>query len=168
MKAVGCSICWSPEPGDEHPPGCGGSSRCCGASATATTSAISPCSSWWLQAPRPPSWQRSVGSASPSSAMCPRSSTPMSPNGNGWDELIRQGYARGDIQAWSASSGTVVIPRAAMPPSPTAEASTRVSFSRAEGASKGAVGPLSEPRLGMDPVTVRRNQQSHWCCGSPP
>lgn len=32
--------------------------------------------------------------------------------GNGWDELIRQGYALGDIQAWSASSGTVVIPRA--------------------------------------------------------
>jgi hypothetical protein len=32
---------------------------------------------------------------------------------NGWDELIRQGYALGDIQAWSASSGTVVIPRAA-------------------------------------------------------
>ena len=33
--------------------------------------------------------------------------------GNGWDELIRQGYAIGDIQAWSTSSGTVVIPRAA-------------------------------------------------------
>jgi len=33
--------------------------------------------------------------------------------GNGWDELIRQGYALGDIQGWSASSGTVVIPRAA-------------------------------------------------------
>ena len=33
--------------------------------------------------------------------------------GNGWDELMRQGYALGDIQAWSASSGTVVIPRAA-------------------------------------------------------
>ncbi len=32
--------------------------------------------------------------------------------GNGWDELIRQGYALGDIQGWSASSGTVVIPRA--------------------------------------------------------
>ena len=32
---------------------------------------------------------------------------------NGWDELFRQGYALGDIQAWSASSGTVVIPRAA-------------------------------------------------------
>ncbi|MBM5801211.1 MAG: hypothetical protein FJ077_10345 [Cyanobacteria bacterium K_DeepCast_35m_m2_023] len=32
---------------------------------------------------------------------------------NGWDELIRQGYALGDIQGWSASSGTVVIPRAA-------------------------------------------------------
>lgn len=33
--------------------------------------------------------------------------------GNGWDELIRQGYALGDIQGWSASSGTVVLPRAA-------------------------------------------------------
>lgn len=33
--------------------------------------------------------------------------------GNGWDELISQGYALGDIQGWSASSGTVVIPRAA-------------------------------------------------------
>ena len=33
--------------------------------------------------------------------------------GNGWDELMRQGYALGDIQAWSASSGTVMIPRAA-------------------------------------------------------
>ena len=32
--------------------------------------------------------------------------------GNGWDELIRQGYAMGDIQAWSTSSGTVVVPRA--------------------------------------------------------
>ena len=32
--------------------------------------------------------------------------------GNGWDELVRQGYALGDIQAWAASSGTVVIPRA--------------------------------------------------------
>ena len=32
--------------------------------------------------------------------------------GNGWDELVRQGYALGDIQGWSASSGTVVIPRA--------------------------------------------------------
>ena len=32
--------------------------------------------------------------------------------GNGWDELIRQGYALGDIQGWSASSGTVMIPRA--------------------------------------------------------
>jgi Zn-dependent protease with chaperone function len=32
--------------------------------------------------------------------------------GNGWDELMRQGYALGDIQGWSASSGTVVIPRA--------------------------------------------------------
>ncbi|MEB3332751.1 MAG: M48 family metalloprotease [Synechococcaceae cyanobacterium] len=30
---------------------------------------------------------------------------------NGWDELIRQGYALGDIEAWSASSGTVVVPR---------------------------------------------------------
>jgi len=59
---------------------------------------------------------------------------------NGWDELIRQGYALGDIQAWSASSGTVVIPRAAMPPSPTAEASTRVSFSHADGAAAEAGG----------------------------
>jgi hypothetical protein len=33
--------------------------------------------------------------------------------GNDWDELMRQGYALGDIQGWSASSGTVVIPRAA-------------------------------------------------------
>lgn len=32
--------------------------------------------------------------------------------GHGWDELIRQGYAMGDIQAWSASSGSVVISRA--------------------------------------------------------
>jgi Zn-dependent protease with chaperone function len=32
--------------------------------------------------------------------------------GNGWDELMRQGYALGDIQGWSASSGTVVLPRA--------------------------------------------------------
>lgn len=32
--------------------------------------------------------------------------------GNGWDELIRQGYALGDIQGWSASSGTVVLTRA--------------------------------------------------------
>lgn len=32
--------------------------------------------------------------------------------GNGWDELIRQGYALGDIQGWSVSSGTVVLPRA--------------------------------------------------------
>jgi len=31
---------------------------------------------------------------------------------NGWDELIRQGYALDDIQGWSTSSGTVVIPRA--------------------------------------------------------
>lgn len=31
---------------------------------------------------------------------------------NGWDELMRQGYALGDIQGWSTSSGTVVIPRA--------------------------------------------------------
>ncbi|MFM7314403.1 MAG: M48 family metalloprotease [Cyanobium sp.] len=31
--------------------------------------------------------------------------------GNGWDELIRQGYAFGDIQAWSVSSGTVMIAR---------------------------------------------------------
>lgn len=33
--------------------------------------------------------------------------------GNGWDELMRQSYAVGDIQGWSASSGTVIIPRAA-------------------------------------------------------
>ena len=33
--------------------------------------------------------------------------------GNGWDELVRIGYALGDIQGWSASSGTVVLPRAA-------------------------------------------------------
>ena len=32
--------------------------------------------------------------------------------GNGWDELMRQGYTLGDIQGWAASSGTVVIPRA--------------------------------------------------------
>ena len=32
--------------------------------------------------------------------------------GNGWDELIRQGYALGDIQGWSTSSGTVLLPRA--------------------------------------------------------
>jgi len=32
---------------------------------------------------------------------------------NGWDELMRQSYALGDIEGWSASSGTVVIPRAA-------------------------------------------------------
>lgn len=32
---------------------------------------------------------------------------------NGWDELVRQSYALGDIEGWSASSGTVVIPRAA-------------------------------------------------------
>jgi hypothetical protein len=32
--------------------------------------------------------------------------------GNGWDELIRQGYALGDIQGWSTSSGTVILPRA--------------------------------------------------------
>jgi len=31
--------------------------------------------------------------------------------GNGWDELIRQGYALGDIQAWTVSSGTVMITR---------------------------------------------------------
>ena len=31
---------------------------------------------------------------------------------NGWDELMRQGYALGDIQGWSTSSGTVVLPRA--------------------------------------------------------
>jgi Zn-dependent protease with chaperone function len=33
--------------------------------------------------------------------------------GNGWDELMRQSYALGDIEAWSTSSGTVVVPRAA-------------------------------------------------------
>lgn len=33
--------------------------------------------------------------------------------GNGWDELMRQSYALGDIEAWSTSSGTVMIPRAA-------------------------------------------------------
>ena len=33
--------------------------------------------------------------------------------GNGWDALIQQGYALGDIQGWSVSSGTVVLPRAA-------------------------------------------------------
>ena len=32
--------------------------------------------------------------------------------GNSWDELIRQGYALGDIQGWSTSSGTVILPRA--------------------------------------------------------
>ena len=32
--------------------------------------------------------------------------------GNGWDELMRQGYTLGDIEGWAASSGTVVIPRA--------------------------------------------------------
>lgn len=32
--------------------------------------------------------------------------------GNGWDELIRQGYALGDIEGWSTSSGTVILPRA--------------------------------------------------------
>jgi hypothetical protein len=32
--------------------------------------------------------------------------------GNGWDELIRQSHAVGDIEAWSTSSGTVVISRA--------------------------------------------------------
>ena len=31
---------------------------------------------------------------------------------NGWDELIRQDYAVGDIAAWTASSGTIVISRA--------------------------------------------------------
>ena len=35
--------------------------------------------------------------------------------GNGWDELIRQGYNLGDIEGWAASSGTVVIPP--VPPS---------------------------------------------------
>ena len=32
--------------------------------------------------------------------------------GNGWDELIRQGYTLGDIEGCAESSGTVVIPRA--------------------------------------------------------
>ena len=32
--------------------------------------------------------------------------------GNGWDELVRQGYVMGDIQGWSVSSGTVLLPRA--------------------------------------------------------
>jgi hypothetical protein len=32
--------------------------------------------------------------------------------GNGWDELMRQGYGLGGIQAWTTASGTVVIPRA--------------------------------------------------------
>ena len=32
--------------------------------------------------------------------------------GNGWDELIRQGYAIGDIQGWTTSSGTVTLTRA--------------------------------------------------------
>ena len=31
---------------------------------------------------------------------------------NGWDELIRQDYAVGDIAAWTASTGTIVISRA--------------------------------------------------------
>jgi len=31
---------------------------------------------------------------------------------NGWNELIRQSYALGDIQAWSFSTGTIVIPQA--------------------------------------------------------
>jgi len=33
--------------------------------------------------------------------------------GNGWDELNRQAYAMGDIEGWSTSSGTVILPRAA-------------------------------------------------------
>ena len=37
---------------------------------------------------------------------------PYRAHGQGWDELIRIGYALGDIQGWSASSGTVVVPRA--------------------------------------------------------
>ena len=31
---------------------------------------------------------------------------------NGWDELIRQSYAFGDIQAWTFSTGTIAIPKA--------------------------------------------------------
>ena len=30
---------------------------------------------------------------------------------NGWDELMRQGYAIGDINGWATSSGTIMIPR---------------------------------------------------------
>lgn len=29
-----------------------------------------------------------------------------------WNEMMRQGHAMGDIEAWSSSSGTIVIPRA--------------------------------------------------------
>jgi hypothetical protein len=32
---------------------------------------------------------------------------------NGWDELIRQSCAMGDIEAWAMSSGTVMITRPA-------------------------------------------------------
>ena len=32
---------------------------------------------------------------------------------NGWDELMRQGYAIGDINGWATSSGTIMIPRPA-------------------------------------------------------
>ena len=31
---------------------------------------------------------------------------------NGWDELIRQSYAFGDIQGWTFSTGTIAIPQA--------------------------------------------------------
>ena len=30
--------------------------------------------------------------------------------GNGWNELIRQSYAFGDIQGWTFSTGTIAIP----------------------------------------------------------
>ena len=32
--------------------------------------------------------------------------------GNGWNELIRQSYAFGDIQGWTFSTGTIAIPQA--------------------------------------------------------
>jgi len=32
---------------------------------------------------------------------------------NGWDELVQQGYALGDINGWATSSGTIMIPRPA-------------------------------------------------------
>lgn len=32
--------------------------------------------------------------------------------GNGWNELMRQAYAFGDIQAWTFSTGTIAIPQA--------------------------------------------------------